>query len=785
MRLTLRVLMAYLDDVLTPQQIREVGQQIQESNVARTLIERIRTQMKRRRISAIDALEDDPDFTAQEVAAYLNNEMPAEQVAEFEHKCLQADQRLVEVAGSHQILSLVVGEPVTVPETTRKRMYDLIDSHPQLINSELITDPPSNHEMRVRAVDTQQSGIVQPPHVEASQTDQSDPSVTLADYQLDPLAQKKSSTGLWTILVLIAVLVWGGFILSDSSIWSGFVAQNVLEPTEEQLANFNDQAVAEDSPKADATDHAASPVTTDPQPQQAAIDPEPVIDPEKVAALPEDLQGLPELAMLDQKQKTPQQIRDTLEQISPSENTKPVAPRPATTEKTEPPTTMSGKMASAPSPATSPEGTTIAKVDLPPMQTSPAPKTEQKPQQPQPIAPKPERKLPFPEMVIKRADQLLILDQLADDQGHLVEAEQTMKAQELLVIPPLNEVVIETGDQNFQVLAREESAVVFSPQKGELGKQLPAIQLNHGRLVLQFSPALWKGLDAEQKASFTVLYNQNTYPVEITTPEISVVVGISIANEYDSLQPARLKVQVSSGEVRLPLPEEKFVDVKAGESVVVQSPETNDPQTTPADVVSSLEPWAVFELRTFSLNQRRQHNTFLKEMNGIHSVWFDLEALAASQQPIVSEISVKTLGLGDQLNGLVASLIVSSHEESHDAAVKGIRSILSTTPERQSEFEETLQGYFPQTEVNIIMKLMAGFPPETASDPAMSQQFVDLLSHEQVVIRELTIEIIEQMTGRRYDFRPHAPLSYRIPAVGRWQQHIDREGALVQPEADE
>ena len=42
MRLTLRTLLAYLDDLLEPGQSREIGEKISESGYASTLVDRIR-----------------------------------------------------------------------------------------------------------------------------------------------------------------------------------------------------------------------------------------------------------------------------------------------------------------------------------------------------------------------------------------------------------------------------------------------------------------------------------------------------------------------------------------------------------------------------------------------------------------------------------------------------------------------------------------------------------------------------------------------------------------------
>ena len=67
MRLTLRTLLAYLEDELKPSESKEIGQKIAESPVATSLAQRIREVMRRRRLSAEDLNESglDPNLVAE------------------------------------------------------------------------------------------------------------------------------------------------------------------------------------------------------------------------------------------------------------------------------------------------------------------------------------------------------------------------------------------------------------------------------------------------------------------------------------------------------------------------------------------------------------------------------------------------------------------------------------------------------------------------------------------------------------------------------------------------
>lgn len=130
MRLSLRGLLAYLDDRLTSESAVQVGEYIQEHDKIRQLTDRIKRVMRRRRLSTPDVADrsempplyqDDPN----EVAAFLDGTMKSEQEADFEEICIDTDVYLAEVAACHQIMTFGA-ETMKVPPLARQRMYGLV-----------------------------------------------------------------------------------------------------------------------------------------------------------------------------------------------------------------------------------------------------------------------------------------------------------------------------------------------------------------------------------------------------------------------------------------------------------------------------------------------------------------------------------------------------------------------------------------------------------------------------------------------------------------------------------
>lgn len=127
-RLTLRTLLAYIDDTLEPHQARALGRKVAASPEAKQLIERIKKVTRRRRLHAPipDGTEDDVS-DPNTVAEYLSDTLDSDQLKPYELTCLNSDVHLAEAAACHQILTLVMTEPVRVPPTANQRMYKLVE----------------------------------------------------------------------------------------------------------------------------------------------------------------------------------------------------------------------------------------------------------------------------------------------------------------------------------------------------------------------------------------------------------------------------------------------------------------------------------------------------------------------------------------------------------------------------------------------------------------------------------------------------------------------------------
>ncbi|MEP5988362.1 MAG: hypothetical protein ABJ301_03800, partial [Rhodopirellula bahusiensis] len=128
MRLTLRTLLAYLDDMLDDNDEKLLKQKIEESSYATSLVARIQSAMDHPSLSAMSPDAVGPLENANVISEYLDSTLSAEQIAEVERVCLESDTTLAEAAACHQILTMVLGQPARVSDGLKERIYALPSS---------------------------------------------------------------------------------------------------------------------------------------------------------------------------------------------------------------------------------------------------------------------------------------------------------------------------------------------------------------------------------------------------------------------------------------------------------------------------------------------------------------------------------------------------------------------------------------------------------------------------------------------------------------------------------
>ncbi|HEX3871313.1 MAG TPA: hypothetical protein VHV77_12800, partial [Pirellulales bacterium] len=212
MRLTLRTLLAYIDNILEPADAQEIAKKVEESEFATNLMHRMRDVSRRLRLGAPKLDGRGMALDPNTVAEYLDNTLASERVPEFEKICLESDMHLAEVASVHQILTLVLGEPAEIDTELRERMYRLgaqgVSSVPVRKPSD--TPLPSRTPMPSAATARAEPEPVQRAPIEKPAVARNKPEVP--DYLREPPAVKGSGARMLVaalLMIMVGAVVVG------------------------------------------------------------------------------------------------------------------------------------------------------------------------------------------------------------------------------------------------------------------------------------------------------------------------------------------------------------------------------------------------------------------------------------------------------------------------------------------------------------------------------------------------------------------------------------------------
>jgi len=128
MRLTLRTLLAWIDEVLAADEHRHLGEKVAASEVAPRLVDRIASVVSSPALSAPPptgrGLADDPNTAAE----FLDNVLEPVRLEGFERVCIESDAHLADVAGCHRILAEVVRDPACVEPLEPARLRAVLET---------------------------------------------------------------------------------------------------------------------------------------------------------------------------------------------------------------------------------------------------------------------------------------------------------------------------------------------------------------------------------------------------------------------------------------------------------------------------------------------------------------------------------------------------------------------------------------------------------------------------------------------------------------------------------
>jgi hypothetical protein len=731
MRLTLRTLLAYLDDILEPSQAREIGEKLTESSFASSLVSRIREVMRRRRLTAPTLTGPGVGIDPNTVAEYLDNTLPPDGVADVEKICLESDVHLAEVAASHQILTLALGEPVDISQQTRERMYALGPAAAKMgvDGMDVFPSRAGSNGLSNRAVGevlAQAPSAIAPPPTEAVATPAK---AAIPDY-LRPRSNFKRLFGY--SLVALAIIGWGVLMIKDSPFFSR--KNQGAGPSGNLIADNGQRAApiaagaSDQGESVTAPEGAQNSTTADDSSSEGAAPytRKPAVAPKKVVSV--------EVPVADES----------------DDEDAPPARRGSVFSKSK---TDTG---AEPSVADRVEAANKSSTDAAP----PAPA----------VAPPPAR---------YASSEGVTLNYVPRDERWFVLARRAqVHAGDLLAVPEPFQCALEIdgGKSLVTVMGKSVVRILEPTDAGPFN-----LEIKRGQFVVK-PPSSSDELAASLRLGVVIagdLWRVECRPGAVVGVQINLMEPTKLEQVFDSN--AYLGAfYVSMGSAAVTDPTGKTVTINGpGWLELPLRPVAVGEKPPPNRPLLTVPRW--MGPQTSTTTAQNYARLFEKRFVLEDAVELSIPEVAADPNPEIARMATECLALIEAYGPLIDILHRSQHEEARKAAISGLRLWLPRSADNKDLLKAELSKRFPPEEAETIYRLLWGFDEEDARNKLTSQQLVEWMGNPELYIRELAFYHVNRLTGKTHDYRPNGTTLQIGSALKRWDAHVRREGGLLPP----
>lgn len=759
MRLTLRTLLAYLDDVLDATRTKEIGKKIQESQFADTLVTRIKTVTRQRRLMAPDLEPSENHLDANVVAEYLDNTLDSEKISEVEKTCLDSDVQLAEVAASHQVLTLILGEPVDIPPATRERMYKIVphaQSKKQTAqkNSELDFQEPF---LEV----TKSSAEFRIPSIPSKQAEENNRSDSTFDSELpEHLSSRTSSKSrLPKIIACVLALLFCVLLVADPDFRNSITSYISPDAT-----NSDDSLIAQNEIDKEEDSNAQDNSNDEEEPTEPVLNSseEPTSDSNTEETL-EEPEANPSTEIV--------QSNTSAEQATPAPSPTPAdSTEKMTTEPTEPTVSTDPSSEEALAAVTSP---------VVPIATKPAVSKEPK----SAIS-----NLPPARISYKNQSGVLIQFDEGKNDGAILPHRSLIHPEDAIIspIPFTSNFDIEKGKARLSVLPGTRLKISPPREIAKLG-----MKIHRGQVVLEAGPAL---SDASLLPfPLAIAVNEVEWRFEFMTDDTRLGIEIIPASPEEPLH--LLGDDSYTGTLYVTHGSVRFADGK-GRVVVIDA--NQKLSLTPADLRSAQAPinllaandelqnplpqWISTEKARVPQANITARRNFEKFFTAEQTVSQSLSPQTKNRNPILASWAVDALGQVEDIHSVTRALVAADQPlEVIHAAKRNLRDWLTADPEKNDPLLQTqLEASLPAEDRIVITRLLWGMNSADASNPETSAQIVQWMSHELLAVRDMAFEIALKYSGKKLHYRPDAPRKQNKAMVLRWENYLEKnEGKLL------
>jgi hypothetical protein len=768
MRLTLRTLLAYLDNILELDDRELLEKKVQESEFAQNLIKRSRETVNNQELSALDPIGHSIRQDPNAVAEYLDNTMAREQIEEFERQCLdntpEADTRLAEITACHHILTMVLGDPVQFAASSRERMYRIGES--ETIDRQ--TDAGESGQEPIAGVEqTDTHAVAGSASSNQSTTDPDDsfdPADLLPSSKVPDYLRSEDNRNRWLPIIattLVAAVVTGILLI-------------LFEPSSSAIKQSENGAVA----KSDSQDVAENPsVSPDQNPALQGSTP-PVI---------------PEVSEENNSEKVTTNISEKKIPSDSSESAKPPVENSTPNQPVENSDTSSNDAAKPNARAVPAEGKEVlpesgapssATQENPPTNDTLPTNTEEPVEAEQPSAgsqdtdkdtSKPTATDDLPAEAAEGGNQ--VLGRLvSDDQILLVSSDGFDK---LRWLPPQSNlkkgqtlVALPTFRPNLSLLALtvelEGGSILELLDLNEGG--IPILKLAYGRMVVRtnFNGGMFHlKINDKRSIALTLKNTETAIGVEVfpetplgrdpETAERDYTIDVYTLSGSVDWQEEPLQGVVEAGQLqslgRMPPPEPQSFSVAPEWATKVQ--------------MSKLDARAFPAIRDVLQDDRNVKLSFS-------------ELVEKRRQVEVKQLALRCCAHIGYFDPLVEALGDESMDRRWEKCATYLQEAAWRHPEYARRVRESMERLRNEKGVDLY-RMLWGYTNEGLLNNGEAEQLVEFLSSEDLDLRVLSHWNLKTITGKGYTFQPNKSESKRRKSLKRWQALLNKGNIKYKP----
>jgi hypothetical protein len=767
MRLTLRTMLAYMDDILEPADREEIARKIEESEFARNLMKSIRDSMQKSRLGAPKLNQKGLGLDANTVAEYLDYTLSAERVPDFERVCLESEIHMAEVSACHQVLAMVLSQPAEVDPAMKRRMYKIAEQ------AAVSPPAPRTHDTPIPVAE---NGAPPPPTEE----------VRIAPPRHRPevpaYLRERNTRSMWrTVLaaVLLLALLGGAITMALGPLDHNNPVLRMLglaKPPQQEVARGDAPADAPPDQVQPEPDAKLNPNSTEtpaievnetevnaPAVAPMPITPMPEVPP--TAPMPEGsaAQSAPPASLPPGQGPVPTLPSNTGVPLLPAEGGVPPIPMPTGDNATTPPVRPDEVMPVDPSAKPAPGSINPSGVPPVPMPPESVP--------PEPLLPAAD--LPLGRFIAANGVVLLRLDANSGQWDRVSSNAPLAAGDKLLVLPTYRPTITLSTGLTLQLC----SETMIELEAANAGG-VPGIKLFFGKIVamttgypgaqlrLELGPA--KGIvtfiDADATLGAEVrLFHPFGIDPEKVHPQMSAdLYDVSGELLWTSSGGAATKLTALQ---RLPL---------------VANAADSQPVGTAA-TIPALPPW--IDRETLTSSQASASAKLAEDLaDEKRPLLQTLREFAESQRIEHRLLAAQSLALLDQFDPMIDGLNDDRNRAYWGNLIATARNSLTRGPTTAVRLREAFEQRRGQSNGVQLYRMLGGFTKDQLTNDGWAAELVKYLDDDNLDFRILAITNLIEITGNPRSYRPEEKnATNRRSSVNRWKEEL-RAGRIVPKE---